>query len=209
MSAPIDGGDARAELLAVMDDYFDALLRESPPVTMPVAAANVEPSVAEAPPPSASAGPMVVATEPAPSAMEQAAAPSYQLIRCGGLTLGIPSGAIAEVMTVPLRWTPLSDTRAWVLGSGTEETYTIVDTVALLMPGSALQAAVAVGGSVVLLAGRCWALACDGIGATITPDPAQINWRGAQGKRPWLAGTLREPICALLDMPALFGLLET
>ena len=58
------------------------------------------------------------------------------------------------------------------------------------------------------VAGQRWALACDGIGEQITPDPAQVNWRGAQGKRPWLAGTVRAPTCALLDIPELLRLLE-
>ena len=155
--------------------------------------------------------PTVAETQTAAHDAEQPdAIPTYQLIRIGGLTLGIPTHAIAKIVTAPSHWIPQSDARGWVLGgySGETGTYTVVDTAAVLVPGSTLQAT-AVGSNAVLLAGQRWALACDGIGEQITPDPAQVNWRGAQGKRPWLAGTVRTPTCALLDIPELLRLLES
>ena len=200
-------------------------------VALPVATVAVEQSVAEAAPLpiepatahsevpvpqvcdaafTAHGMPTVAETQnAAPDAEQPVAVPSYQLIRIGGLTLGIPTHAIAKIVTAPSQWAPQSDARAWVLGiySGESGTYTVVDTAALLVPGSTLQAT-AVGSNAVLLAGQHWALACDGIGEQITPDPAQVNWRGAQGKRPWLAGTVRAPTCALLDIPELLRLLD-
>jgi purine-binding chemotaxis protein CheW len=229
MNNSLDNSDDGAELRAVMGDYFAALLRESsesqaPSIVVEAATPVVEQAVAEATPPplvpdaehcDPSAQPVnhVESADPVVEtlvAAEPAAVPSYQLIRIGGLTLGIPTHAIAEVVTAAAQWAPLSDARAWVLGSYGSSTamYTVVDTAALLVPGTALPAAAA-GSSAVLLAGQRWALACDGVGARITPDPAQVNWRGAQGKRPWLAGTVREPTCALLDIPELLRLLES
>lgn len=236
MNTHIDSNDDTAELQAVMGDYFAALLRESAEtraqpvvaetVVLPAATVAVEQAVAEAAP-----LPIVPATAhidvPAPQLCDAVltahdvptveetqtvapdAVPSYQLIRIGGLTLGIPTHAIAKVVTAASQWASQSDARAWVLGSysSEKEIYTVVDTAALLVPGSTLQAT-AVGSNAVLLAGQRWALACDGIGEQITPDPAQVNWRGAQGKRPWLAGTVRAPACALLDIPELLRLLE-
>lgn len=215
MNIPLDNADDGVELQAVMGDYFAALLREpaEPAIAVEVATPVVEPVVAEASP-----APVVAEAEcdtaaQAVNAGETivetlASEPGYQLIRLGGLTLGIPTQAIAEVVTGAAQWTPASAARAGVLGSysGASGTYTVVDTAALLVPGSTLQTTTA-GKCAVLLAGQRWALACDGIGARITPDPAQVNWRGAQGKRPWLAGTLREPTCALLDIPELLRLL--
>jgi len=201
MNTPIDSNDDTAELQAVMGDYFAALLHDS--TESPVLSACVE----------AVAIPVTTVAVEQPVAEAKSAAadamPRYQLIRIGGLTLGIPMQAIAEIVTAPSQWTPLSDARTWVLGSysGRSEFYTVVDTAALLVPGGTLQT-VAVGSNAVLLAGQRWALACDGIGEQITPDPAQVNWRGAQGKRPWLAGTVRVPTCALLDIPELLRLLD-
>lgn len=223
MNIPLDNADDGVELQAVMGDYFAALLRESAepavvveaatPVVESVVGANPPPVLAEAvccdtAAPAVDAGETVVETLAETEVTALASEPGYQLIRLGGLTLGIPTQAIAEVVTGAAQWTPASAVRTGVLGSysGTSGTYTVVDTAALLVPGSALQTTAA-GKCAVLLAGQRWALACDSIGARITPDPAQVNWRGAQGKRPWLAGTLREPTCALLDIPELLRLL--
>lgn len=155
-------------------------------------------------------GPAVAETQTVTPTVEQApAVPSYQLIRIGGLTLGIATQSIAEISAAPPQWTPLGAVHPCVLGSYSSgsEMYTVVDIAALLVPGSTLQSATA-GRCVVLLAGQRWALACDDAGERVTPDPAQVNWRGAQGKRPWLAGTLRTPTCALLDISEVIRLLE-
>ncbi len=237
MNTGADSNEEGAELQAVMGDYFDALLHdsaESPapsvavetltiaaaalPSVDPVAAPAVEDAAAHSETPAEQVSgstvgtpdtPIVVEPETVVAAAEQPAAePGYRLIRIGTLTLGIPTHAITDVVTDAAHWAPPGAAPATVLGSyssGTA-TYTVVDTAALLIPGTALQAA-AVGRNAVLLTGERWALACDGIGEVVTPDPAQVNWRGAQGKRPWLAGTLRDPVCALLDIPELLRLL--
>ncbi len=216
MNTNTDNKDDVANLQAVMGDYFDALLRESAASAAPVSEVPAAIPVAESAPPVSDAVFGVPSIEVAveaqtavPAAAQTAAAPCYQLIRIGGLTLGIPAHAIAKVVTVALAWAPSNHARAWGLGSYSyaTENYTVVDTAARLGPGSTLQASTG-GNKAVLLAGQRWALACDGIGAQITPDPAQINWRGAQGKRPWLAGTARAPACALLDIPELTRLLD-
>jgi len=48
-----------------------------------------------------------------------------------------------------------------------------------------------------------WALACDAIGEVIELEPEDVKWRSANGKRAWLAGTVIEQMCALLDIDAL------
>lgn len=44
-----------------------------------------------------------------------------------------------------------------------------------------------------------WALACTRIGDVIELDSADVKWRTAGGRRLWLAGTVIERMCALLD----------
>jgi len=41
----------------------------------------------------------------------------------------------------------------------------------------------------------------------ISPD--QVKWRSTQGKRPWLAGTVIEHMCALIHVDSLVALLES
>lgn len=48
-----------------------------------------------------------------------------------------------------------------------------------------------------------WGLACDDVGEVITLKQSDVRWRTAAGKRPWLAGTISERLCALLDTDVL------
>jgi len=48
-----------------------------------------------------------------------------------------------------------------------------------------------------------WALACDAIGEVIELESKDVKWRGANARRAWLAGTVIEQMCALLDIDAL------
>ncbi|VAW77035.1 CheW domain protein [hydrothermal vent metagenome] len=55
---------------------------------------------------------------------------------------------------------------------------------------------------VVIDEGR-WSLACTKIGDVIELDAEQVKWRSAAGKRLWLAGTVINQMCALLDIDEL------
>lgn len=48
-----------------------------------------------------------------------------------------------------------------------------------------------------------WGLACDDVGEVITLKAEQVRWRTAAGRRPWLAGTIPDRLCALLDTEVL------
>ncbi len=50
-----------------------------------------------------------------------------------------------------------------------------------------------------------WALACDAIGEVIELEAKDVKWRGASTRRAWLAGTVIQQMCALLDIDALSG----
>ena len=53
-----------------------------------------------------------------------------------------------------------------------------------------------------------WGLAASAIGEVIELRPDDVKWRNAPGQRPWLAGTVIEHMCALLDVEALVTLLR-
>ena len=52
-----------------------------------------------------------------------------------------------------------------------------------------------------------WALACKQIGEVVALDRSEVKWRSTASKRPWLAGTVSERGCALLDVEQLVLLL--
>jgi purine-binding chemotaxis protein CheW len=41
----------------------------------------------------------------------------------------------------------------------------------------------------------------------ITLVPEDVKWRSDRSKRPWLAGTVKDHMCALLDIPRIGQLL--
>ncbi|TCK18819.1 purine-binding chemotaxis protein CheW [Thiogranum longum] len=55
----------------------------------------------------------------------------------------------------------------------------------------------------VVVDGGRWSLACSRIGDVIDLEAGQVKWRTAAGKRRWLAGSVIEQMCALLDIDEL------
>jgi purine-binding chemotaxis protein CheW len=60
---------------------------------------------------------------------------------------------------------------------------------------------------VIMLGNSHWGLACDTLVNTIALEQDEVKWRETEGKRPWLAGLIKEHMCALLDVDALIALL--
>lgn len=52
---------------------------------------------------------------------------------------------------------------------------------------------------IVLIDDYKWGLACDKIGEVITLEPDEVRWRTSKTSRGWLAGTVIEHMCALLN----------
>ncbi|NVK26001.1 MAG: chemotaxis protein CheW [Gammaproteobacteria bacterium] len=53
-----------------------------------------------------------------------------------------------------------------------------------------------------------WGLAAEKLVETELIHPDAVKWRGKQGKRPWLFGTIKEKMCALLHVSDLIAMLE-
>ncbi|MCY1336302.1 hypothetical protein D9M69_221050 [compost metagenome] len=53
-----------------------------------------------------------------------------------------------------------------------------------------------------------WGLAVHQVSRSLRLDPAEVKWRGRRQQRPWLAGTVIDQMCALLDVSALAGMLD-
>ncbi|WP_306520455.1 chemotaxis protein CheW [Rheinheimera sp.] len=60
---------------------------------------------------------------------------------------------------------------------------------------------------VIMLGKSSWGIACESLINTVALEQEDVKWRAAQGKRPWLAGLIKQHMCALLDVDALIALL--
>ena len=62
--------------------------------------------------------------------------------------------------------------------------------------------------SVIVLGDSHWALAVDQADESTQLSSADVRWKHLLGTRPWLAGTLLNQLCALVDVESLISLLE-
>ncbi len=53
-----------------------------------------------------------------------------------------------------------------------------------------------------------WGVACEKVAEAITLEPSQVKWRNDRSKRPWLAGTVIDHMCAILDVQGFIELLD-
>lgn len=60
----------------------------------------------------------------------------------------------------------------------------------------------------ILLGQSRWGLACESLINTVTLSPEDVKWRTQAGKRPWLAGLVKEHMCALVDVDAMISILD-
>lgn len=61
---------------------------------------------------------------------------------------------------------------------------------------------------VIMLAESDWGFASDKLINTVELSKADVKWRQADSKRPWLAGMVKERMCALIDVYQLISLLN-
>jgi purine-binding chemotaxis protein CheW len=61
---------------------------------------------------------------------------------------------------------------------------------------------------VINLAGSDWGFASDRLINTVELNKVDVKWRRADGKRPWLAGMVKQRMCALIDVYQLISLLN-
>ncbi|WP_312932736.1 CheW domain-containing protein [Stutzerimonas nitrititolerans] len=60
---------------------------------------------------------------------------------------------------------------------------------------------------VISVQGYEWGLAVHQVSRSIRLDPREVKWRSQRSQRPWLAGTVIDHMCALLDVSALAELI--
>ncbi|WP_042011668.1 chemotaxis protein CheW [Aeromonas fluvialis] len=87
-----------------------------------------------------------------------------------------------------------------------EQKMNVVDTAQWVMPGQHLE--MDDYKYLIMLGESPWGLACHHLKGTELLHRDQVKWRHQEGKRPWLAGMVKEKMCALLHVRELLLLLE-
>lgn len=134
------------------------------------------------------------------------------LFDVAGLTLAVPLVCLGSIY--PLaghELTPLFGQPDWFLGilPGQGGNLKVLDTARWVMPEryrddyrEGLQ-------YVISVQGYEWGLAVHQVSRSVRLDPSEVKWRSQRHQRPWLAGTVIEQMCALLDVSALAELIAS
>ena len=83
----------------------------------------------------------------------------------------------------------------------------IVDTAKLVMPERYVNNMVSNYRQVLLIRDMDWCFAVDSIGGEMDINVSEVRWRSQHTRREWLAGTIIEKMCAIVDVDALHRLL--
>ena len=134
------------------------------------------------------------------------------LFDVAGLTLAAPLVCLGSIYALAGReLTPLFGQPEWFLGilPSTGGNLNVLDTARWVMPDryrddfrEGLQ-------YVISVQGYEWGLAVHQVSRSLRLNPDQIKWRTQRGQRPWLAGTVIEHMCALLDVTQLAELIAS
>jgi purine-binding chemotaxis protein CheW len=204
--------------------YLDALLCE-------VGFADEEPSantrqeapaeVVPMPVAEAGAAPETVAAAPAtpPQAVQRKsfawAADRFQCLsfQVAGLTLAAPLEKLHGIVNWADTLTELPGYAPWFMGllPNRGRNVQVVDTARIVMPDGRRPDTRDVRERVqfvILLDDGRWGLAVDKLSEMLTLEPDAVRWSSENGKRPWLAGTVIDQMCALLDLDKLSEQLE-
>ncbi len=129
-----------------------------------------------------------------------------------GLKLAVPLlflGGVHEVVAEDIK--PLMGQPKWYLGMvhRDEENLQVIDTANFIMPERKQNLSVQGFKYLIQLEKTPWAIACQSIDDTVRLEASEIKWRGDRGKRAWLAGTVIDKMCALIDVSGLLQRVES
>jgi len=128
-----------------------------------------------------------------------------------GLKLAVPLlflGGVHEVIASDVK--PLMGQPSWYLGMvhTAEQNLQVIDTANFIMPERHQHLSEQGFKYLIQLEKTPWAIACQSIDDTVRLEASEIKWRGERGKRTWLAGTVIEKMCALIDVAGLLQNVE-
>lgn len=159
----------------------------------------------------------VVATRPLRAMTPPPAVPVWRNIEPGrefqalffvvsGVTFAVPLTELGGIHQMG-RLNTLIGKPDWFAGVMTQRDsqLNVVDTTRWVMPGKEAEAPY---DYLVMLGSSAWGLACHQLIGTELLVQDRIQWRNSAGKRPWLAGMVKDRMCALLHVRELLQMLD-
>lgn len=124
----------------------------------------------------------------------------------GGLNLSVPLARLNGILQWQGECTHLPGHADWFLGlvSNRGHQVKVVDIASFVIPENH-QAREGLSGErqfkhLILIDDGHYGLACDDLGDVLKISPDNVRWRADRANRPWLAGTLIDKMCALIDV---------
>lgn len=124
------------------------------------------------------------------------------IFKVSGLKLAVPLITLGAIHRIDRKFNALPHQHAWFIGilqTPAAGNIKVLDTALCVMPERHDLAARETLAYVITIHGYRWGLACHEVEKSITLEPHQVKWRTQRGKRPWLAGTVIDHMCALID----------
>lgn len=219
--------DPETAIASYLDELLhtatDTALREETETPAPVKPVREEPRVATRPSPAPAPTVEKLAARPEPRrpAPEKPAAPpsrpewSEQPFECliftvAGLQLAVPLILLGAIHRIEEEIRPIPGSPRWYMGirPDRDQNLRVVDSAEWIMAGRVPPGARDNYRFVIRLDNSEWGLACDDVAQSFTLRPDEVRWRSARSKRPWLAGTVIDHMCALIDVRTMADLLE-
>lgn len=125
-----------------------------------------------------------------------------------GVTLAAPLESLDGIVELKEPITELPGYSPWVMGllPNRGKNVQVVDIAKIIMPEDRRVVSKPASERVkylVLIDDGKFGLAADSISEVLSLDPSDVRWRSKNSRRPWLAGTVIEHMCALLEMEQL------
>jgi hypothetical protein len=132
------------------------------------------------------------------------------LVDIQGVQLAMPLAALDGIYPLEEELTPLFGQSTWFMGlqKMMAGNINVVNTAQFIMPERYKETDEMTSMYTVAINGSGWALAVDGIRQPIKVNPDEIRWRARRAERPWMAGTIINHVCALIDIPSLAKMLK-
>jgi len=133
------------------------------------------------------------------------------LFEIHGLKLAIPLHELNGILTWPKNdLAKIAGKPNWNLGlySQDHQHTQVVDTAHIILPQQH-QEQNNKPKFIILVADGKWGLACNKVSSVVTLTSEEVRWRQQAGKRPWLAGTVLDKMCSILNIEELVKQLES
>lgn len=132
------------------------------------------------------------------------------LFKVKGLTLAVPLVELGGIIKIEKEPTPLFGQPDWFIGMlrSNDMNVCMVDTAQWVLPPALIASNPEPYKLIIRIHNSAWGLSCNAVDRSISLQPDQVRWRTSLGKRPWLAGTVIDHMCALIDVAAFDRLLR-